>query len=142
MCVQLWMRPLSYKDHPFRGQGRRFEAYLGCRDVKARDKNAFTIILVTSGLGPGHYRRLVHQNTDLQTTELDTILKSVEQWTLKNVFISNPRPSLSTQPPSWRDFYPISLNLSAALKSGVEIWGFWAYRGPVVKAEKTILPVP
>jgi len=93
MCVQLWMRPLNQKDPQFRENERRFETYLGCKNEKEM-KLAFTIILVRTGFS--QYKRLVNEVCDLQINNyFDKRFSALIDWTLTDVFISNPRPNIS-----------------------------------------------
>jgi hypothetical protein len=120
MCVELLMDPF----HPDENGPIAYRAYLG--GGYDNGSQAFTIIL--KHIGSGNFRRLGNKECDLQVTDLDQALSAlrIKDWSLRDAFISNPQPQLPAQPFAEKFSVPVILNCSIALRSGVEIGGFWA----------------
>jgi hypothetical protein len=126
MCVQLLTRPLHQNDKHFCEKELRFETFLGCINLEETiqtKRKALTIILVRTERG--QYQRVVDGECNLGLNYFDDVFSSLSMWSLTDVFISNPQPNLPTPLGSGRYFAPIVLNCATALKSGVEIGGFW-----------------
>lgn len=136
MCVQLLLRPLSGDQKHFQEDQSAFETLLGCFNSKDGKRQAVTIILIRTG--PAKYRRLVKDprliptrrpmNQDLQVANFDENFHTSTAWSIKDVFINNPRPSLPLTPTVFvinGSYIQMSLNCTTAIQSGLEVGGFW-----------------
>jgi hypothetical protein len=148
MCVQLLLRPLSRDE-------KRFETLLGCFNSKESKRQAVTIILIRTG--PAKYRRLVRGRSlkpgkfrrrttqDLQVADFDENFHTSTAWSIRDVFINNPRPSLNNPRPSLPfrptgfvingSYLETSLNCTTALQAGLEVGGFWGVEEVDIKVE-------
>jgi len=136
MCVQLLLRPLGREEDFFQENEARFETLLGSFDSKENKKQAVSMILIQTG--PAKYRRLVGRHShprgygvkiqDLQVTNFYETSYRSANWSIRDVFITNPRPSLPLTPTkfiiSGRELR-MSLNCITALRGGLEVGGFW-----------------
>ena len=103
------------------------------------------IVLARTGLG--RYRRLVpdinydsdDMARDLQVIDFDKnfdeTFSPLTGWSVNDVLISNPRPTLPSKSCEGRYYVPIALNCAAALKAGAEVGGFWGEDGEDVMIE-------
>jgi hypothetical protein len=138
MIVQLLMRPLRRNDEFFREDKPRFRALLGYFESTEGERQAFTILLVRTGLG--QYQRVfrsLNRGCDLEVINLDEhdIVDPSKGWSMRDVIISSPRPHLPPKSHVDRFYVPIALNCATALKAGVEVGGFWCEKGKDVKVE-------
>jgi len=147
MCVQLLLRPLNTGEKHFREDQSAFETLLGCFKSKDGKTQAVTIILIRTGLA--NYRRLVQDTNliatkrknkqDLQVADFDELKFSKSTpWSLKDVFIKNPRPSLPSTPSYFlinSSHIQISLNCTTAIQAGLEVGGFWGVENVDVNTE-------
>jgi hypothetical protein len=140
MCIQLLLRPLSQDEKLFKEDQPRFETLLGCFDSKEGKRRAVTIILMHTG--PAKYRRLVHdkivkprrgirrllESQDLRVADFDENSHTSTAWSIRDIFINNPRLSLPFTPTEFwinSSYLRMSLNCTSALRAGLEVGGFW-----------------
>lgn len=85
---------------------------------------------------PGGARRRKIQ--DLQVADFDENFHTSTAWSIRDVFINNPRPSLPLRPTRFvinGSYLQTSLNCTTALQAGLEVGGFWGVEEVDIKVE-------